>query len=189
LPFRFVPVLTQLPLQQSAFAEQTSVFCRQNETSAQTLFWQSAEQHSAFVVQPLPVRRQPPSDPHVPPLQIPLQHSDGCVQLPATGWSGTQGCGTQRPSVQEPEQQSLPTVHGRSTARQAGGTKASQVPEAPQLPVQHCSCAVQAPESAVQHCGYVHGGSGLPHVPLSQLPLQHSTAPPHVSPIGLQHVG
>lgn len=61
VPFWFVPVFTQLPLQHWLFWKQTSPFCVQKDTSPEHLpLTQAFEQHWLFEVQPSPAMRQAP---------------------------------------------------------------------------------------------------------------------------------
>jgi hypothetical protein len=70
------PAMVQMPPQQSEPVWQTSPVWPQNEETAQTPPWQSAEQQSELLPHALPSVRQPPgsSDAHLPVVHVPLQH-------------------------------------------------------------------------------------------------------------------
>jgi hypothetical protein len=79
-------LLSQLPVQQSAFVKQPSLTWRQYETSWQTLPVQTPVQHCAPVVQLLPLTRQPPppgGGAQKPAVQMPEQQFSGAVQAAA----------------------------------------------------------------------------------------------------------
>jgi hypothetical protein len=80
-----------LPLQQSASARQTSLFCLHSDVAAQVPALQSPEQQSPLPAQALPVALQPPPlgiDPQTPALQAPPQHSLAAVQPPVSAVHG-----------------------------------------------------------------------------------------------------
>jgi hypothetical protein len=78
VPFAFVPVFTQLPVQHWPFWKQMSPVCAQYEADAQTpLLLQRPEQQSVLSEQPFPtVRQLPPGlmGAHLLLVQTPLQH-------------------------------------------------------------------------------------------------------------------
>jgi hypothetical protein len=92
VPFAFVPVFVQLPLQHWPSWKQMSPSCVQYETAdAHTPVWHRPEQQSVFTEQPLPdVRHVPPGliGAHLFPVQMPLQHCGPDVHDAATGLSG-----------------------------------------------------------------------------------------------------
>jgi hypothetical protein len=69
--------MLQIPPQQSRGFEQTSPFCTHHDDPvSQTPALQSLEQQSALAVHALPeVRHEPLSGSHLPPEQLPPQHS------------------------------------------------------------------------------------------------------------------
>jgi hypothetical protein len=147
----FPPVPSQLPLQQSVSAMQTSFSCLQSEVAAQNPPVQSPEQQSPFPAHAFPAAWHPPPpvmDPQVP-LQVPPQH---WAAEPHAVPSGEQGAvAEQKPFVQNPEQQSAAPAQGLPAIRHWGGRAASHVPDVPQLPVQHCTPPVHACPWAMQH--------------------------------------
>jgi hypothetical protein len=121
VPFWFVPVFMQLPVQHWVFSKQMSPVCVQNETAPEhTPPWQRPEQQSVLREQPLPDVRQPPpglTAAHLPLVQTPLQQSVPAMQFPATGLSGTHALEVQVwLEPQNPEQQSLGCAHEAPTA-------------------------------------------------------------------------
>jgi hypothetical protein len=77
VPFAFVPVFTQLPVQHWPFWKQMSPNCVQYEADVQTPLLQEPEQQSAFPEQPFPTVRQVPPGligAHLLFVQMPLQH-------------------------------------------------------------------------------------------------------------------
>ena len=71
-PWAFV----QMPLQHCASVAQISLVCVQNDPLLEQIpLLQNFEQHSKFCVHELPVVRQVFSGVHLPPPQVPPQHS------------------------------------------------------------------------------------------------------------------
>ena len=109
-----------------------------------------------------------PTEVHVPPAQLPLQHSTPSVHIePSAAHSPTQA-----PSSQMPEQHSSPSSHPRPSPKQSLHTPARHVPSS-----QQGSAGVQL--SPI--------GTHSPlHEPLVQVPLQHSSPVPHADWSGVQ---
>jgi hypothetical protein len=86
----FPPVWTQLPLQHSAAAPQTSLFCLQYDVATQVPPEQRPEQQSPFPAQVLPIAWHPPgagSEPQVP-SHAPPQHSLAAAHVVPLGEQG-----------------------------------------------------------------------------------------------------
>ncbi len=143
---RDAPAATvQMPPQQSSPVAQTSPFWPQNEVTAQTPPWHRPEQQSDAFAQVLPSVVHPvgASGVHVPPVQVPLQHSPPPAHaLPLDVHAGK----LHTPPVQSPLQQSTAARHAPPRFRQVAPSRPKMLESLP--PDGPASVVASAPPSS-----------------------------------------